>query len=183
MKNVIHKFEKYLTSSLNNLSLQNQHLSGAGATFEFEEKLKKYYSKKFVITFCNCSTALLALCNVLNLNKKEIITTPLNWGGSLSPFLMFGNKILFSSIKKLSFNLNPIKLSELLTRKTNAVLSVDYNGTPADSKAISNFCKSNGLWYISDSAQSFGAFRDSKPAGFYADFITISFGCKRSILY
>ncbi len=142
MKNVIHKFEKYLTSSLNNLSLQNQHLSGAGATFEFEEKLKKYYSKKFVITFCNCSTALLALCNVLNLNKKEIITTPLNWGGSLSPFLMFGNKILFSSIKKLSFNLNPIKLSELLTRKTNAVLSVDYNGTPADSKAISNFCKS-----------------------------------------
>ncbi|MBK6771222.1 MAG: DegT/DnrJ/EryC1/StrS aminotransferase family protein [Ignavibacteria bacterium] len=175
------KLEEYIKGSLVNLSLQNQHLSGAGATYEFEQKLKKYYSKKFVITFSNCTTALLSLCVSLNLKNKDIITSPLNWGGSISPFLLFDNKIIFSAVENISFNLDPLKLSTSLTPGTRAVLSVDYNGTPADSKSIRDFCHKNDLVYISDSAQSFGAFRDNKPAGFFADFIVLSFGPGKSL--
>ena len=43
MNKMINKLEKYIKESLCNRSLQNQHLSGAGANYEFEQKLKKYY--------------------------------------------------------------------------------------------------------------------------------------------
>jgi len=175
------KFNNYIKGCIKNPISQNQHLSGTGATYEFEEKLIKYYSKKYAVTFSNCTTAMLTLCISLNLKNKEVITSPLNWGGSLSPIPLSGGKVVFSSIDSDSLNLDPNKLSGLLTPKTKAVLSVDYNGLPADSKTIKYFCKSNNLVYISDSAQSLGAFRNNKPAGFFADFIVISFGPGKSL--
>lgn len=72
-------------------------------------------------------------------------------------------------------------MSTSLTPGTKAVLSVDYNGTPADSKTIKDFCSTNNLIYISDSAQSFGAFRDNKPGGYFADYIVLSFGPGKSL--
>ena len=118
MNKMTSKLEEYIKGSLVNLSLQNQHLSGAGATYEFEQKLKKYYSKKFVISFSNCTTAMLSLCVSLNLQNKDMITSPLNWGGSISPFLLFDNKIIFSAVENDSFNLDPLKLSTPLTFQT-----------------------------------------------------------------
>jgi len=181
MNEMINKLEKYLKESLSNPSFQSQHLSGAGATYEFEQKLKQYYSKNFVIPFSNCTTALLSLCVSLNLKKRDIITSPLNWGGSISPFLLFENKIIFSPVENHTLNLDPLVLSTSLTPGTKAVLSVDYNGTPADSKTIKDFCSTNNLIYISDSAQSFGAFRDNKPGGYFADYIVLSFGPGKSL--
>jgi len=175
------KFNNYIKGCIKNPISQNQHLSGTGATYEFEEKLIKYYSKKHAVTFSNCTTAMLTLYHSLNFKNKEVITTPLNWGGSISPIIFSGSKIIFSSIDQKSLNLNPSDLVNSLSSKTKAVLSVDYNGIPADSKQIKEFCKSNNLYYISDSAQSFGAFRDQRPAGYFADFIVLSFGPGKSL--
>ena len=181
MNNLTDKFDKYINDCLKNPLSQFHHLSGSGATYEFEQKLKKYYSKKHAVTFSNCTTAMLTLCHSLNLKNKEVITTPLNWGGSISPIIFSGSKIIFSSIDQKSLNLNPSDLVNSLSSKTKAVLSVDYNGIPSDSKQIKEFCKSNNLYYISDSAQSFGAFRDQRPAGYFADFIVLSFGPGKSL--
>lgn len=181
MNNLADKFDKYFNDCLKNPLSQFQHLSGSGATYELEQKLKKHYSKKYAVTFSNCTTAMLTLCHSLNLKNKEVITTPLNWGGSISPIIFSGSKIIFSSIDQKSLNLNPSYLVNSLSSKTKAVLSVDYNGIPADSKQIKEFCKSNNLYYISDSAQSFGATRDQRPAGYFADFIVLSFGPGKSL--
>lgn len=176
----IHKIESYITGCSNNRIYQLQHLSGAGATYCLEEKLRAHYKKKYAITFSNATTALQTLCIALDLNNTEILTSPINWGGSISPFLLHRNKLRFISFDPVSLNLSVKDLPLAITKKTKAVFSVDFNGTPIDSEAIKTFCLQNNLLYISDSAQSLGSFFNNKPAGYYADAIVLSFSPGKS---
>jgi len=178
--NAIDSLQGYIEGCFQQPSMQHQHLSGAGATHFLEEKLRAYYNKKYAVTFCSATTALQALCIALELYKTEILTSPINWGGSVSPFLLHKNKLRFSSFDPVSLNLSLSDLSLAITHQTKAVLSVDYNGTPADSQAIKSFCSQNNLIYISDSAQSLGSFLNNKPAGYYADAIVLSFSPGKS---
>lgn len=179
-KNAIASLAEYIEGCYSQPSLQHTHLAGAGATFLLEEKLRNYYSKKFAITFSNATTALQAVCLAMELQDTEILTTPINWGGSIAPFLLHRDKLRFASVDSASLNLSLSDLPSAITPKTKAVLSVDCNGTPTDSKAIKNFCETHGLKYISDSAQSLGAYRTKKPAGFFADAIILSFSPGKS---
>ncbi len=180
IKNAIASLAEYIEGCYSQPSLQHTHLAGAGATFHLEEKLRNYYSKKFAVTFSSATMALQAVCLAMELQDTEILTTPINWGGSIAPFLLHRNKLRFASVDSASLNLSLSDLPSAITHKTKAVLSVDYNGTPTDSKTIKNFCESHGLKYISDSAQSLGACRNKKPAGFFADTIVLSFSPGKS---
>lgn len=178
---VISSFVQYIEGCSQSCSMQRQHLSGAGAVHLLEEKLKQFYEKKYAIAFSNATVALQALCLAMNLKGSEIITSPVNWGGSIAPFLLHKNKLRFTSVDLSSLNLEANDLPTTITPKTRAVLSVDYNGIPSDSEAIKIFCQQNGLLYISDSAQSMGAYRNGKPAGHFADVIVLSFSPGKSL--
>ena len=178
--NDIDSFKKYLVDCFQQPSMQQQHLSGAGATHYLEAKLKDYYNKKYALTFCNATTALHALCIAMDLNNTEILTSPINWGGSVAPFIFNKNRLRFTSFDPITLNLSLRDLPSAITKKTKAVLSVDFNGTPVDSKAIKDFCSQNNLIYISDCAQSMGSFLNDKPAGYYSDAIVLSFSPGKS---
>jgi len=102
----IHKLEGYITDCYNNKNLQHQHLSGAGETYFLEEKLRTYYNKKYAVTFSNATSALQTLCVAMGLNNAEILTSPINWGGSVAPFLFHRNKLRFTSFDPVSVNLS-----------------------------------------------------------------------------
>ncbi len=174
------QFETYIEGCVSQPSIQMQHLSGAGSTFLFEQKLCNHFTKKYAVAFCNATSALLALSAALEIKRGEIISTPFTWGGSVSPFLFCGSKIVFLAVEPDTLNLESKQLLAVLSRNTKVVLSTDFNGVPANSKAIKDFCIENGLIYISDSAQSFGAVRDNCPAGSFADATVLSFSPGKS---
>lgn len=170
----------YIADCVSLPSIQMQHLSGAGATYQLEQKLCNHFSKRYAVAFCNATSALLALAVAMEIKRGEIISTPFTWGGSVSPFLLFGSKIVFGAVEDDTYNLDPNKLLAALSSNTKLVLSTDFNGIPANSKAIRDFCNQHGLFYISDSAQSFGAAREGCPAGFFADATVLSFSPGKS---
>ncbi|MCK9235125.1 MAG: DegT/DnrJ/EryC1/StrS family aminotransferase [Bacteroidales bacterium] len=180
LNNAITSLQGYIEGCLQQPTMQHQHLSGTGATHFLEAKLRSYYNKKYALTFCNATTALQTLCLAMDLNNTEILSTPLNWGGSIAPFLFHRNKLRFTSFEPDSLNLSLKDLPSAITQNTKAVLSVDFNGTPVDSEAIKTFCLQNNLFYISDSAQSFGSYFNHKPAGYFADAIVLSFSPGKS---
>jgi dTDP-4-amino-4,6-dideoxygalactose transaminase len=180
LHNAIASLQGYIEGCFQQPSLQHQHLSGAGATYFLEEKLRTYYGKKHAVTFSNATTALQTLCVAMGLNNAEILTSPLNWGGSLAPFLYHRNKLRFTSFDPVSLNMSLRDLPSAITQKTKAVLSVDFNGKPVDSEAIKTFCTQNNLFYISDSAQSLGSYFNHNPAGCFADAIVLSFSPGKS---
>lgn len=174
------QINSYIEGCYQQPSNQRQHLSGNGAINNIAEKLCSFYGKKHAVMFCNATTALQAVCLAMELRDTEVLTTPLNWGGSVAPFLLHRNKLRFASFDESSLNISLEDLQFAITNKTKAILSVDYNGTAANSKVIKRFCADHGLKYIADCAQSLGAFRDSKPAGFFADAIVLSFSAGKS---
>lgn len=177
---LLKQLETYIESCDTQPSIQMQHLSGAGATYQFEQKLCCHFSKKYAVAYCNATSALLALAVTMEIKRGEIISTPFTWGGSISPFLLFGSKIVFGAVEDDTYNLDPNKLLAALSSKTKLVLSTDFNGIPANSKAIKKICTQHGLSYISDSAQSLGAVREGCPAGFFADATVLSFSPGKS---
>jgi dTDP-4-amino-4,6-dideoxygalactose transaminase len=175
------KITSYILECYDQPMLQHKHLSGAGETFLFEEKIRQYYKRKFALTFSSATTAMQTVCIAMELHDTEILTSPINWGGSIAPFLLHKNKLRFTSFDTASLNMDVRDLPSAITHQTKAVLSVDYNGTPVDSKAIKKFCSEHGLKYISDSAQSFGAYRNETPAGYFADATILSFSPGKSL--
>ena len=65
----------------------------------------------------------------------------------------------------LSLNIDPKSLERCLSRKTKAVLAVDFAGQLCDYKKIKNFCEENGLDLIQDASQAIGARSDIGIAG------------------
>lgn len=165
---------KSLFKELKELDKESMQYAGTHDIFELENKLCRFYDKKYCILFNNATTALLTLGIALDIKKQHIISSPLTWGGTISPFLLLENKVTFTNLDEI-LCLKAESLKDKVRRNTRAVISVDYGGTSADSKSIKNQCEEMGLFYISDSAQSLGAFRDNKPAGYFADAIITSF--------
>jgi perosamine synthetase len=180
-REALHDMAIFLEGCAKNPERQKEHLSGAGAVFQFEQQLAAYYGKRFALTFSSATTAMQALCLACELHSSEILTSPFNWGGSITPFLLHNNKLRFVEFEPDTLSLSVDDLGKAITQKTKAVISVDYHGFPADAKAINLFCREHGLHYISDSAQSLGAFRDGKPAGFYADAAVLSFSSGKTL--
>ena len=171
----------YLDQCATDREFEKAHLSGAGEIYLFEKKLADYYGKKYALTFSNATTAIHSLCIAYELTGKEIITAPFNWGGAIAPFLLYGNTIRFSSFEPETLSLLTKGLKANQTKKTQALLSVDFNGFPANSRQIKSFCREHGLAYISDSSQSLGAWRDGKPAGYFADVTVFSFSAGKTM--
>jgi dTDP-4-amino-4,6-dideoxygalactose transaminase len=160
---------------------EGEHLYGSGYTKLLEKKLALYYNKEYALTFSSATQALFFVCVALEIKEKEIIASPFNWGGCLAPFLFFNNKISFVDFDFDNYCISSLIDEKILTKNCNVILSVDYCGNPANTKRLKKFCTDNNLLLISDSSQSFGAYFENRPAGYYADIIIVSFGPGKSV--
>jgi dTDP-4-amino-4,6-dideoxygalactose transaminase len=76
---------------------------------------------------------------------------------------------LFVDVSPVTFNMDPASLrlgierARQLKLRPVGVIPVDLFGQPADYDEIESICREQGLWMLSDAAQSFGAiYRDRK---------------------
>ena len=149
-------------------------INGTGDIYRLEKKLAGFYGKKYCILTSNATMALFLAGLAMELQDSHIITSPFGWPGTLGPFVYLENTFSFTDLDDhLCMDYSSIK--NLITSRTKAIISQDTGGYAADSKAIAREARKYGLKYISDSSQSMGAFRDGKPAGYYADAIIVSF--------
>jgi perosamine synthetase len=95
--------------------------------------------------------------------------------------LYAGVKPLFAEIDPKTYNLDPKKLSAVLTARTKAVLVVDQFGLPAEMDAIENFCQAHRLRLIEDAACALGAGYRDRKVGSRGKLVTFSFHPRKSI--
>jgi len=154
---------------------QTNQLTGSGAIAELERKLREHYSMRHALCVSNGTTGLLAIALALGLRGSEFITTPITYGGTLSGWLLLGNRPVFADVEADTLVLDPGSVRRRLTQRTRALLAVDIFGVPCDAAALRRIADEYGIWYIADAAQSFGARRDGRPASAAADALVVSF--------
>lgn len=168
---------KAIKKYLNDCSTRDMHLIGTGDIEQLEEKLKEFYRVKYALCFSNATNALTTAVFSLDIMDTEVITSPLNYGASVSGLLYLGNQLVFSDVDKETNTLCilPDTIEKRINGKTSALLAVDFGGVPHDMFRLRKICDTYGLKYIADASQSFGAFINNQPAGRLADIWVISF--------
>jgi len=151
-------------------------------TAEFEKAVAEHLGAKHVVAVSSCTTALHLAVLLAGLQPgDEVIVPSYTFVATANALLYAGVRPIFGEIDERTYNLDPNKLSSLLTPRTKAILAVDQFGLPADLDVIQEFCKAHHLAFIEDAACAFGARYKDRRIGAQGNLITFSFHPRKSI--
>lgn len=143
---------------------------------EFEKDIASYVGTKYAVAFNNETSALLAASFALGIGDgDEVITTPYTFAASSNCFVWLGAKPIFIDISENSFNIDPTLIENAITKKTKAILTVDFAGIPCEYEKILKIAKKHKLFLIEDAAHAIGSKYKNKMIGSFANVTCFSF--------
>ena len=151
------------------------------------DKLEKVFSKRFANNLPSVAvgsgTDALHLAYILADIKKndEVICPIFTCTATNIPLLYIGAKIKFADIDPKTMNIDIQSVKKLITRKTKAIVFVNYGGLPCDLKELNAIAKKRKIILIQDAAQSLGAKYNNKSIVKYADYTIYSFQAIKQI--
>ena len=149
---------------------------------EFEEALSLYCGAKYAITFSSGTAALHAAYYAAGIGQgDEVITSPLTFAATANMIVALGAKPVFADVDLSTGNLDPKEVENKITKKTKAIVAVDYSGLPVDIAMFKKIAKKHNLVFIEDGAHSLGASYGKKKVGGLADMTMFSFHPVKSI--
>lgn len=141
-----------------------------------EEKLRRTVGAKYVTVCSNGTAALHIACMALGIHPgDEVITTPITFVASANCVRYCGADVVFADINPHTYNIDPADIEKKITKRTKAIIAVDFTGQAVEAHEIRDICTRYGLYFIEDAAHSIGTYYDGKPVGSIADITTFSF--------
>ncbi len=161
--------------------LRSDWLTQGPTVKKFEEDLANYCGAKYAVVVSNGTAALQAAYFAIGIEQgDEIITSPLTFAATTNAAIWQGAKPIFVDIDETG-NIDPELIEEKITKKTKAIVAVDYAGLPCDLDRLKNITKKHNLFLIEDAAHSLGAEYKGVKVGNIADLTTLSFHPVKSI--
>lgn len=180
------KIKQDLSHRLEKLHQHGRYINGPEIN-ELELKLSEYTGSPYCIATSSGTDALLMALMVLDIAPgDEVITTPFTFVATGTMIKLLGAKPVFVDIDPDTYNINPNRIEEKITKKTKAIIAVGLYGQCAEMDTINAIAQKHNLTVIEDAAQSFGAtyqgrrschlssiacasFYPAKPLGCYGD--------------
>ncbi|KKM70077.1 hypothetical protein LCGC14_1444410 [marine sediment metagenome] len=125
---------------------------------EFECKVASYCGAKYAVAVSSGTAGLHAACSVAGITKgDEVITTPITFVATVASIIHCGGTPVLADVMGDTVNIDPVEIESEITKKTKAILPVDFAGHPADLGMIKKIAKRNGLVVIEDACHALGA--------------------------
>jgi len=178
MKNIPYGRQSIDASDISAVSeaLQSDFLTTGPRVAEFEKSLCNFTGASHAVAVNSGTSALDIAVGALELPAgSEIITTPFTFAASANCALYNSCKPVFADIDARTLNLDPAQVEKKITKKTRAIVCVDYAGQPCQMGELSELAQKHGLVLIEDAAHSLGAQYNGKKVGTLADLTTFSF--------
>ncbi len=150
--------------------LNSKQLTQGKRSLLFEEALCEFLGVKHALVFNSATSALLTLYrnfSDFNAHCNEIITTPISFVATANMLLESGYTPVFAEVKN-DGNIDELALEKLITKKTKAIVSVDYAGKSVEIGSIQKLCKKHSLSFLSDSSHALGSEYQNKKVGSFA---------------
>ncbi|HEY8566480.1 MAG TPA: DegT/DnrJ/EryC1/StrS aminotransferase family protein [Beijerinckiaceae bacterium] len=139
---------------------------------KLEADLAAFCGAKHVISCSNGTDSLIMILMAKGVGPGDAVLCPaFTFAASAAAIARVGATALFLDVSEDTFNLDPeslktgIRRARELNLRPVGLMSVDLFGQPADYDAIEPICAAEGLWLLSDSAQSFGAAYKGRKVG------------------
>jgi perosamine synthetase len=118
------------------------------------------------VALCNSGTSALFLAlKALGVGPgDEVITTAFTGIWTVNPILMVGATPVFADIDRVNYNLDPARVSEVVTERTKVCMPVSVNGVPCDIKGL-RAALPDHVRLVCDDIEALGARRGVKYVG------------------
>lgn len=158
------------------IASSGENFLGGKKIREFEKKFSSKIGTKFGIAFNSATSALHAAVVAIGTKPgEEIIVPPYTFTSTATCALMHNAIPVFSDVTKDTYCLDPLKLENVKTNLTKAVIPVHLFGHACDMDEIILFTKKNNLKIIEDCAQAPGGQYKGKNVGTLGDCSIFSF--------
>lgn len=146
--------------------LNTNDLSLGPKITEFEKKFAKKMGVKYACAVSSGTAGLHLVMIACGIGAgDEVITTPFSFVASANCILYVGAKPVFVDIDPQTYNIDPLKIEEKITKKTKAILVVHIFGQPCEMAPIIRLAKKYKLQIIEDACESICAIHKGKRVG------------------
>mgnify|MGYP001188124751 CR=1 FL=1 len=141
---------------------------------KFEKNICKRMGSKYAIGVGNGTDALLLTLKALNIGSgDEVITTPFTFIATVGSIVTAGAKPVFVDVKK-DYNIDETKIEKKITKKTKAIIAVNWSGRPCALDTINNIARKYKLKFIQDACHSIDSQYKKKHIVKFGDACTFS---------
>jgi len=166
------------SKKLINEALNSAKVSGGKYVREFEKKFAELVGTKYAVAVSSGTDAdALALAALYDFGAKrndEIIIPTLSFAATGNAVLQAGFIPVFVDIRRETLNIDPAKITPVITRKTKAIMPVHLMGKPTDMDEINKIAEKYNLYVIEDAAEAQGAIYKGKNIGTLGDMSAFS---------
>lgn len=178
-------------------ALKSGWITTGPKTKQFEKEIAQLCNTEKAVCLNSATAALELTLRILGIGEgDEVITSSYTYTASASPIAHVGAKIVLVDTRKDSFEMDYEKLASAITEKTKVIIPVDVAGILCDYDKIFKIVEEkkklfkanndiqkiyNRIIIVADSAHGFGAKKDGKMSGEFADFTTFSFHAVKNL--
>jgi len=154
----------------------------AKKTSKFESEFSRYVGCKYACAVTSGTAGLYIALKAVGIKKDdEVIVPDFTFVASPNSIEEIGAKPILVDIEKKSLNLDLKLLEKSITKKTKAIMPVDFNGRSCDMKKLKTIARKNNLMLIEDAAHGLGCFHNKKHVGLHSDIAVFSFSTPKII--
>ena len=154
----------------------------ADKTKEFENRFAQFVGSRYAIAVTSGTAALFLGLKSMGIKKNdEVIVPDMTFVASPNAVELCGAKPILIDIEAKSLNIDQEKLKKKITKKTKAIMPVDFNGRSTDIYEIKEFADKNGVMLIEDACHAIGSHYGNKHMGTVSDVGVFSFSTPKII--
>lgn len=156
--------------------LRSTFLSEGKLVKEFETKLTEVIGMQNPIALNSGTSSLHLALVIAGVGPGDEVVLPAQtFVATATTIVQQGAVPVFADIDYVTGNISPASIEEKITKKTKAVVIVDWAGLPADLEEIAAIAHKHNLMVIEDAAHALGATYKHKPIGAISDLTCFSF--------
>jgi perosamine synthetase len=156
--------------------LRSDWLTTGPKVAEFEQAFAQFVGAKEAVAVSSGTAALHTAMYALGIGPgDEVIVPPLTFAATANCVVFMGGTPVFADVDPETLLINPNEVEEKITRRTKAVIAVDYTGHPCDYDALKPIVQRNSLALVADACHSLGAKYKNRKVGSLADLNIFSF--------
>lgn len=156
--------------------LRSDYLTQGPKAGEFEAALADYCGARHAVVFSSGTAALHGAYFAAGIGPgDEIITSPITFAATSNAALYLGAHPVFVDTEPGTGNMDPALIEKAITRKTKAIVPVDYAGNPVELDLIRELAGKHGIMVIEDACHALGASYKGRKIGALSHMTVFSF--------
>lgn len=156
--------------------LRSDWLTTGPVVERFEQAVAQFTGARYAVAVSSGTAALHAAVHALKIGPgDEVIVPPITFAATANAVVFQGATPVFADVDPCALLLDPAEVEGKITRRTRAIIAVDYAGQPCDYDCLRAIARRHGLALLADACHALGAEYKGKRAGALADLSVFSF--------